>query len=52
MKIKKESMKLLVKDGISNLAKTPFEEIETSKVGKNGINVRLKSLGLFHKRKH
>lgn len=52
VKIQKEPMKLVVEEGIRELAKTPFGEIEASKVGKDDIDVRLKWLGLFHRRKH
>lgn len=51
-KIEKEPMKLVIEDGIRELAKTPLDVIEGSKVSKDDIDVRLKWLGLFHRRKH
>ncbi|XP_059652878.1 ferredoxin--nitrite reductase, chloroplastic-like [Cornus florida] len=52
VKIEKEPMKLVIENGIEEIAKTPFEEIEKSKLTKDDIDVRLKWLGLFHRRKH
>ncbi|CAM8974227.1 unnamed protein product [Rhodiola kirilowii] len=52
VKIEKEPMKLITEDGISELAGLSLEEIEKSKIGKDDIDVRLKWLGLFHRRKH
>lgn len=52
LKIQKEPMKLVTEDGISELAKMSLEEIEKSKLSKDDIDVRLKWLGLFHRRKH
>ncbi|XP_020271095.1 ferredoxin--nitrite reductase, chloroplastic, partial [Asparagus officinalis] len=52
IKIEREPMKLVVEDGIRELAKTPLEEIEKAKSSKDDIDVRLKWLGLFHRRKH
>lgn len=51
-KIEKEPMKLFMENGIEELAKIPIEEIEKSKLTKDDIDVRLKWLGLFHRRKH
>ncbi|KAL8554516.1 hypothetical protein ACS0TY_002630 [Phlomoides rotata] len=50
-KIEKEPMKLFMENGIEELAKIPIEEIEKSKLTKDDIDVRLKWLGLFHRRK-
>ncbi|XP_059296967.1 ferredoxin--nitrite reductase, chloroplastic-like [Lycium ferocissimum] len=50
-KIEKEPMKLLTENGIEDLAKISLEEIEKLKVTKDDIDVRLKWLGLFHRRK-
>ncbi|CAL5377361.1 unnamed protein product [Camellia sinensis] len=52
VKIEKEPMKLFMEDGIEELAKISLEEIEKSKITKDDIDVRLKWLGLFHRRKH
>nr|GLL47306.1 ferredoxin--nitrite reductase, chloroplastic-like [Ipomoea trifida] len=52
VKIEKEPMTLFMENGIEELANTPFEEIEQSKLTKDDIDVRLKWLGLFHRRKH
>ncbi|KAJ6845106.1 methionine--tRNA ligase, chloroplastic/mitochondrial isoform X1 [Iris pallida] len=51
-KLQKETMKLIVEEGIRELAKAPLEEIQGTKVGKDDIDVRLKWLGFFHGRKH
>ncbi|KAG9450993.1 hypothetical protein H6P81_010958 [Aristolochia fimbriata] len=52
VKLEKEPMKLIVERGIEELANTSLEEIESSKLTKDDIDVRLKWLGLFHRRKH
>ncbi|PKU83953.1 ferredoxin--nitrite reductase, chloroplastic [Dendrobium catenatum] len=53
VKLEKDPMSLVYEDdGIRKLAATPLEEIEASKSGKDDIDVRLKWLGLFHRRKH
>lgn len=52
VKIEKEPMKLLMENGIEELSKMSLEEIEKSKLTKDDIDVRLKWLGLFHRRKH
>ncbi|KAL6514239.1 Ferredoxin--nitrite reductase, chloroplastic [Orobanche hederae] len=52
VKIDKEPMKLFMEDGVEELSKIPLEEIEESKLSKDDIDVRLKWLGLFHRRKH
>ncbi|KAI3908593.1 hypothetical protein MKX01_025587 [Papaver californicum] len=52
IKIEKEPMKLVVEDGIKQLSQISLEEIEKSKSTKDDIDVRLKWLGLFHRRKH
>ncbi|OVA15815.1 Nitrite/Sulfite reductase ferredoxin-like domain [Macleaya cordata] len=52
VKIEKEPMKLVMEGGINELAQIPLEEIEKSKLTKDDIDVRLKWLGLFHRRKH
>ncbi|PHT70501.1 Ferredoxin--nitrite reductase, chloroplastic [Capsicum annuum] len=51
-KIEKEPMKLFTENGIEDIAKISLEEIEKSKLAKDDIDVRLKWLGLFHRRKH
>lgn len=51
IKLEKDPMKFVTEGGIHELAKIPFEEIEKSKLGKDDIDVRLKWLGLFHRRK-
>ncbi|XP_049400190.1 ferredoxin--nitrite reductase, chloroplastic-like [Solanum stenotomum] len=51
-KIEKEPMKLFTENGIEDLAKTSLEEMEKSKLTKEDIDIRLKWLGLFHRRKH
>ncbi|XP_010263547.1 PREDICTED: ferredoxin--nitrite reductase, chloroplastic [Nelumbo nucifera] len=52
VKLEREPMKLFMEGGINELAKTPLQEIEKSKLTKDDIDVRLKWLGLFHRRKH
>ncbi|PIA46288.1 hypothetical protein AQUCO_01500061v1 [Aquilegia coerulea] len=52
IKIEKEPMKFVTEGGIHELAKTPFEELEKAKLTKDDIDVRLKWLGLFHRRKN
>lgn len=52
VKIEKDPMKLITEDGISELAGLSLEEIEKSKISKDDIDVRLKWLGLFHRRKN
>lgn len=52
VKIEKDPMKLFMEGGIEDLAKMSLEEIESSKHTKDDIDVRLKWLGLFHRRKH
>ncbi|XP_034681758.1 ferredoxin--nitrite reductase, chloroplastic [Vitis riparia] len=52
VKIEKDPMKLFIEDGFNELASMSFEEIEKSKHTKDDIDVRLKWLGLFHRRKH
>lgn len=52
VKIEKEPIKLVVEDGIRDLATTPMEVIDGAKVTKDDVDVRLKWLGLFHRRKH
>lgn len=52
VKIEKEPMKLFTENGIEELAKLSLEEIEKNKSTKDDIDVRLKWLGLFHRRKH
>lgn len=51
-KIEKEPMKLFTENDIQDLAKMSLEDIEKSKLTKEDIDVRLKWLGLFHRRKH
>ncbi|PIN10401.1 Sulfite reductase (ferredoxin) [Handroanthus impetiginosus] len=52
VKIEREPMNLFMENGIEELAKLSLEEIEKSKLTKDDIDVRLKWLGLFHRRKH
>lgn len=52
VKIEKDPMKLFTDDGISELAKLSMEEIDQNKDTKDDVDVRLKWLGLFHRRKH
>ncbi|XP_057488094.1 ferredoxin--nitrite reductase, chloroplastic-like [Actinidia eriantha] len=52
VKIEKDPMKLFMENGIEELANLSLEEIEKSKLTKDDIDVRLKWLGLFHRRKH
>ncbi|KAJ8572346.1 hypothetical protein K7X08_008857 [Anisodus acutangulus] len=52
VKIEKEPMKLFMENGIEELAKILIEEIDQSKLTKDDIDVRLKWLGLFHRRKN
>ncbi|KAG5023510.1 hypothetical protein AAZX31_07G196300 [Glycine max] len=51
VKLEKDPMKLFMEGGIEDLAKMSLEEIESSKHTKDDIDVRLKWLGLFHRRK-
>lgn len=52
LKIESEPMKLFMENGIDELSKIPLEDIEKLKATKDDIDVRLKWLGLFHRRKH
>lgn len=52
IKLGREPMKLFMENEIEELAKKPLAEIESEKVNKDDIDVRLKWLGLFHRRKH
>ena len=52
VKIEKDPMKLFMEDRVEELANMSLEEIESSKITKDDIDVRLKWLGLFHRRKH
>ncbi|XP_050210158.1 ferredoxin--nitrite reductase, chloroplastic [Mercurialis annua] len=52
IKIESEPMKLFMENGIEDLAKLSMEEIDKSKASKDDVDVRLKWLGLFHRRKH
>ncbi|KAH0909130.1 hypothetical protein HID58_032451 [Brassica napus] len=52
VKIESEPMKLFMENGIEELAKKSMEEIDGEKLTKDDIDVRLKWLGLFHRRKH
>ncbi|KAM1152063.1 hypothetical protein EV1_034372 [Malus domestica] len=51
VKIEREPMKLFMEGGIEDLAKISFEELDKAKDTKDDIDVRLKWLGLFHRRK-
>ena len=52
VKLEKEPMGLFMEDGIKDLAKIPMEEIDAAKLTKDDVDVRLKWIGLFHRRKH
>jgi ferredoxin-nitrite reductase len=52
VKLEKEPMGLFMEGGIKDLAKIPMEEIDAAKLTKDDVDVRLKWLGLFHRRKH
>ncbi|XP_072953110.1 ferredoxin--nitrite reductase, chloroplastic [Typha angustifolia] len=52
VKLEKEPMTLVMEDGIRELASMSMEEIDKAKITKDDIDVRLKWLGLFHRRKH
>ncbi|XP_062221904.1 ferredoxin--nitrite reductase, chloroplastic [Phragmites australis] len=52
VKLEKEPMGLFMEDGIKDLAKIPMEEIDAAKITKDDVDIRLKWLGLFHRRKH
>jgi len=52
IKLEKDPMKFFVEKEIEKLAKIPFAEIDSSKAGKDDLDIRLKWLGLFHRRKH
>jgi len=51
IKIAKEPMKFFTHNGIEELAKIPFADLDSEKSTKDDIDVRLKWLGLFHRRK-
>lgn len=53
LKLQKEPMKFFVEEGLlQELVSIPLEELQKAKVTKDDIDVRLKWLGLFHKRKY
>ncbi|XP_062220397.1 ferredoxin--nitrite reductase, chloroplastic-like [Phragmites australis] len=52
VKLEKEPMRLFMEEGIQDLAKIPMEKIDAAKLTKDDVDVRLKWLGLFHRRKH
>lgn len=52
VKIEKEPMKLFMENGIEELSKIAIEDLDKSKLTKDDVDVRLKWLGLFHRRKH
>lgn len=51
VKLGKEPMALFTEGGINDLAKLPMEQIDADKLTKEDVDVRLKWLGLFHRRK-
>ncbi|KAF7080705.1 hypothetical protein CFC21_084738 [Triticum aestivum] len=51
VKLGKEPMALFTEGGIKELAKLPMEQIDADKLTKEDVDVRLKWLGLFHRRK-
>lgn len=52
VKIESEPMKLFIENGIEDLAKIPIEDLDKLKATKDDVDVRLKWLGLFHRRKN
>lgn len=52
IKLVREPMKLFIENEIEELAKKSFADIDSNKVDKDDVDVRLKWLGLFHRRKH
>lgn len=52
IKIEKDPMQLFIEGGIHELAQRSMEEIDKNKQAKDDVDVRLKWLGLFHRRKH
>ncbi|PWZ28633.1 Ferredoxin--nitrite reductase, chloroplastic [Zea mays] len=52
VKLEKEPMALFMEGGIQDLARVPMEQIDAAKLTKDDVDVRLKWLGLFHRRKH
>jgi ferredoxin-nitrite reductase len=52
VKLEKEPMALFMDGGVRDLAKIPMEVIDAAKLTKDDVDVRLKWLGLFHRRKH
>ncbi|XP_050260836.1 ferredoxin--nitrite reductase, chloroplastic [Quercus robur] len=53
VKLQKEPMKFFMEEGLlQELVNIPLEELEKAKVTKDDIDVRLKWLGLFHRRKY
>lgn len=52
VKIEKDPMKLFMEVGVEDLAKMSIEEVDKAKHTKDDIDVRLKWLGFFHRRKH
>ncbi|CAL1389280.1 unnamed protein product [Linum trigynum] len=52
VKLEKEPMKLVTENGMEELAKLTMENIDSNKLNKDDVDVRLKWLGLFHRRKH
>lgn len=51
VKLGKEPMKFFTEGAIKDLAKIPIEELDADKLTKEDVDVRLKWLGLFHRRK-
>ncbi|KAI4298456.1 hypothetical protein L6164_032013 [Bauhinia variegata] len=51
VKLEKDPMKLFMEGEIQELAKMSMEELDSAKHTKDDIDVRLKWLGLFHRRK-
>nr|AGO67239.1 ferredoxin--nitrite reductase [Silene vulgaris] len=52
IKVEKDPMKLFIENGINELANLSMEDVDASKHTKDDIDVRLKWLGLFHRRKN
>ena len=51
VKLGREPMTFFTEGGIKDLAKIPMEEFDADKLTKEDVDVRLKWLGLFHRRK-
>lgn len=52
MKLEREPMRLFLENELEALAKRGFAEVDATKEGKEDVDLRLKWLGFFHRRKH